>query len=448
MACEWITTAYRDGAARKTREYPVFLPDSGIEMQAINLYPDIRYQTFLGFGGTATDGAASTWLTMPEDMRGLVLQDLFGRDGLDYRFVRVPMDSCDASVSPYAALCDPEDTLLHSFRLTRDDETILPFLAEAERIRGEKLNLLLSPWSPPAFMKTNGERNHGGKLKAEYYSRWAAYICRYIKEYQKRGLCVMAVTVQNEPHATQRWDSCTYTAQEEKTFLRDHLYPELQAEGLPSIGIMIWDHNKERMVERAREIIDSETDKMIAGVAFHWYSGDHFDALHIISGLYPEKLLIFTEGCVEYSRFSAQDQLSNARMYGHDIIGNLNHGMHASMDWNLLTNEKGGPNHVSNWVDAPLMYNAKTNRLDKKLSFEYIGHFSRYIKPGARRLGLTQYTEKLDATAFANTDGSIAAVFMNKTKEQLPLNIRLNGRVMNILLAGDAIATLVIAAPE
>jgi glucosylceramidase len=356
------------------------------------------------------------------------------------------MDSCDASVRPYAAMNDPDDVELKTFSLARDDAAIIPFLLEAERISAKKLNLLLSPWSPPAFMKTNGERNHGGKLKPEYYPRWAAYICRYIKEYQKRGLCVMAVTVQNEPHATQRWDSCTYTAQEEKSFLRDHLYPALAADGLHNTGIMIWDHNKERALDRARDMIDNETYPMIAGVAFHWYSGDHFDAIRMISELYPDKKLFFTEGCVEYSRFSSQDQLSNARMYGHDIIGNLNHGMHASMDWNLLTDEKGGPNHVSNWVEAPLMYDAKTNRLKKKLSFEYIGHFSRYLKPGATRIGHTQYTGQLDATAFENTDGSIAAVFMNKTPGQLPLNIRLNGQVLNVLLAGDAIATLVIKA--
>ena len=111
---------------------------------------------------------------------------------------------------------------------------------------------MLTPWSPPAYMKDNADRNHGGRLKQEYKKVWADYICRYIEEYRKRGYLVKRISLQNEPHAVQTWDSCIYTAQEEKEFLRDYMWPALQEHSLGVIEIFIWDHNKERVNEESR----------------------------------------------------------------------------------------------------------------------------------------------------------------------------------------------------
>lgn len=124
-----------------------------------------------------------------------------------------------------------------------------------------------------AAMKSNQERNHGGKLLPEYRTQWAEYICRYIEEYRKRGYHVKMLTLQNEPKAVQTWDSCIYTAQEQKEFLRDYMWRALCAHGLDDIEIYLWDHNKERVFEWAQTIIDDETTHMVAGMAFHWYSG-------------------------------------------------------------------------------------------------------------------------------------------------------------------------------
>ncbi|HBY72257.1 MAG TPA: glucosylceramidase, partial [Lachnospiraceae bacterium] len=314
------------------------------------------------------------------------------------------------------------------------------FLRAAEKERGESLDIMLSPWTPPAFMKTNEERAHGGKLKPEYREFWAEYICRYIEEYKREGFKVSRLTVQNEPAAVQTWDSCIYTAGEEKEFIKDALYPALVKHGLSDVKINIWDHNKERVVEWARTIIDKETDRMIDGIAFHWYSGDHFEALRIAHELFPKKELIFTEGCVEYSRFDA-DQLYNAQMYAHDIIGNLNGGMTGFLDWNLLLDEKGGPNHVQNYCDAPIMADITKDQLEVKLSYDYIGHFSRYIKKGAKRVAFTKYTSELEMTAFKNPDGEIVLVLLNPTDHTMPVNIRINGKIIEFEVHKNAIAT-------
>ena len=138
--------------------------------------------------------------------------------------------------------------------------------------------------------------------------------------------------MQNESKAVQTWDSCIYTAKEQKEFLRDYLWPSLKVHGLDDIGIYLWDHNKERVFEWAETIIDEETTGMIRGMAFHWYSGDHFEALRMIREKYPDKQLLLSEACIEYSKFSADDYLNNAQKYAHDMMGNLNEGMNTFLD--------------------------------------------------------------------------------------------------------------------
>ena len=282
MELRLISTTY-EGKERITREQTIpFCDDGGREEQLINLYPQVIYQQMDGFGGAITDSAAYIYSLMNPEQKKQMLDEYFGQGTMKYRFVRIPIDSCDFSLSHYEADGDEADASFESFSFARVEKYILPMLADAEAAYGGRLEIMLSPWSPPAYMKTNGERNHGGKLKACYWKRWAEYICRYVEEYRSRGFNVTMLTLQNEPKAVQTWDSCIYTAQEEKIFLRDYVWPSLAEHNLTDIDIYIWDHNKERAFEWAETIIDAETDHMVAGIAFHWYSGDHFEALRML----------------------------------------------------------------------------------------------------------------------------------------------------------------------
>ena len=191
---------------------------------------------------------------------------------------------------------------------------------------------------------------------------------------------------------------------------------------------------------------DPETEKLIGGVAVHWYSGDHFEALQMIRDRFPDKRIVFSEACVEYSLYREDNQLRNAQMYAHEIIGSLDHGMNIFLDWNLLLDEKGGPNHVGNYCDAPVMYDTRTGELRRNLSYDYIGHFSRYIRPGARRIGLSRFTDRLEATAAVNTDGSVTAVVLNRSGEDIPFFLRMGGRVWPVLQPGGSIGTYVFPA--
>jgi len=436
-----ITTCYENYQREViVKNYEAVKDERGVENNVVNLYPEIEYQTILGFGGAITEAAGFAFSKLTKENQEKALELYFGPTGNHYHMIRSHIDSCDFSLGVYTAMNDPEDKEMNSFTLDRDEEYILPLLRAASEKASEAFDLMLSPWSPPAFMKTNGDRTHGGKLKKEYQKDWANYICRYIKEYEKKGFTVNRMTIQNEPAATQTWDSCLFTAEEEKLFLRDYLYPALNEQGLGHIKLNIWDHNKERLYERAKAIIDDQTTSMVDGVAFHWYSGDHFEAIAMTHEVFPDKELIFTEGCVEYSRFGT-DQLKNAQMYAHDILGNLNGGMTGSIDWNIFLDEKGGPNHVGNFCDAPIMVNTQTGEMEVKLSFDYIGHFSKYIQPGAKRIGLSKYTSDLEVTAFKNPEGTLAVVLLNRTEKKLPVVIRLNGEIIEFELPENAIAT-------
>lgn len=441
MRVSWIVTAYENGKAETWSEEIQSVMDEGQEREAVNLFPDFTYQTLEGFGGTLTEAAAYTWHQMGEKVRMEFLEACYGKDGLGYTQARMAIDSCDACLGNYSAMDQEGDEELKSFSIIRDETYILPFLKAAEKVKGESLSVMLSPWSPPPFMKTNGEKNHGGKLLEKYYGLWADYLCRFVEEYRKNDVSVKRLSVQNEPDATQIWDSCRYDAEEEKRFLKDFLYPAMKRRGLTEVELFIWDHNKERALERTLAVIDEETRSMVKGVAFHWYSGDHFEALDMIRERFPEKKLLFSEGCVEYSRFSSADQLSNARMYGHDIAGDLNHGACAFIDWNILLNSQGGPNHVNNFCDAPMMYDVETGWLEKKLSYTYIGHFSRYLLPGSVRIGMSRYTDEIDVTAFKRPDHKLAAVLMNRTERDMPVYLRLQGQLVKLTVPGDGIGT-------
>jgi glucosylceramidase len=444
MNIKLVTTTYLDDIKNTTESTKEFSTDNGLEMKVVNIYPEMKYQTFDGFGGAITEAAGHTFSLMSKENQNRILEAYFGANGNRYNLVRTHIDSSDFSLGQYAALTDPEDTEFNSFTLDRDEQYIIPLLIEAQQTAGKSLSVMLSPWSPPAFMKTNEQRTYGGSLKPEYREFWAEYICHYIKQYRAKGFKIDMLTIQNEPNATQTWDSCVYTAEQEKEFLRDFLYPAIVKNDLEDIEVSIWDHNKERMFERANAIIDEETDKMVQGVAFHWYTGEHFDAIKLVREKFPTKKLIFTEGCVEYSRFSEAGQLANAQMYAYDIIGNINAGMNAFIDWNLLLNKEGGPNHVGNFCDAPIMCDTDNDIVQEKLTYTYIGHFSRYIEPGAKRIASTKYTDKLSVVSMENPNGSIVTVLLNRSEEDVPVAIRLAGEVTEISVPAGSIVTGII----
>ena len=411
-------------------------------MHVVNVYPDVTHQTIRGFGGAFTESAAHNYAGMSKEKRQELIKAYFGQEGLRYNLGRIHMNSCDFALGNYAYV-EEGDEELKTFSIAHDEEQIIPMLRDAQKEYDGDMEFLVSPWSPPAFMKTNGEMNHGGKLKKEYYALWAEYFVKFIKVYREAGIPIRYLTVQNEPMAVQTWDSCIYTSEEEALFVREYLGPALEKAGLSDIGIFVWDHNKEEAYKRFKETVaDEKTRKYVKGAAVHWYTGDHFDAIELIRNKYPDKEVFFTEGCVEYSRFADSGEVEKAEMYAHDILGNLNAGISASFDWNLLLDSEGGPNHVGNFCAAPIMCNTAQDAYEKRLSYYYIGHFSRCIEPGAVRIGTTRYCDAVEVTAFLNPNGERVLVLLNKTDRKVPVTVREDGHGAEMILEPPSIRTI------
>lgn len=413
------------------------------EMSLIKIYPSIRGQKIIGIGGALTESSAYVFSQMSKEKQEELLNLYFGETGNNYNFARLHIQSCDFALGNRAYIEEGDDSL-ESFSIEEDYRYQIPFI-KAALARNKDIEFLASPWSPPAFMKSNQEMNHGGKLLEKYYESWARVMVKYLLAYRQEGIVIKRITVQNEPMATQKWDSCLYTGEEEGIFAVQHLRKALDAEGLTDIKIFIWDHNKDVIIERCEQTFSVPgADEAIDGIAYHWYTGDHFEALRYVAEKYPEKELVFTEGCVEYSRFADQNQVAKAEMYGHCMIGDFNAGTEGFLDWNVILDEKGGPNHVGNYCDAPVMCDCAKNSIDVKLSYYYIGHFSRFLKPGATKILTSSYSRHLESVAFENPDGEKIVIVMNTSDHSQTFVVWMDGVAREITLEAHSMMTAIL----
>lgn len=411
-----------------------------LEKQIINIYPEIQYQSIIGFGGAFTESAGYAFSKLSESKKQEFLKDCFSEDGLNYIFGRLPIGSSDFSLESYSYAYKKD---LSDFSIEKDEEYILPLVKSAIKEKAS-MHFLASPWSPPKFMKTNKMLIAGGKLSEKYKEEYSEYLCKYIQAYKQNGIDIEYITVQNEPNATQAWESCLYSPEEEADFAVNYLYPSFQRNNIKT-KILIWDHNKEKLFSRAtKEIIDNTSLNIISGFAFHWYTGDHFENISLVADTFPGKLLVHTEGCTGYSRFNPNSEVFNAEIYGHDILGDLNAGINSYIDWNLALDNKGGPNHKLNYCNSPIMLNKDHTNYIKNLSYYYIKHFSNLIKPGARRLAFSKYTDKIEVTSFVNPDNSIVVVLLNRNNFNKEYNLCIDDILLHDNLDSHAIVSYLI----
>ena len=405
-----------------------------------------RMQTLLGFGGAFTEAAALTWQQLSPAAADDFLRACFSpTEGHGYTLCRVPMGSSDFGLGNHAHVEQDGDFALASFNIDHDRRHILPLIRAAQAVAqssaGRPLQLLASPWSPPAWMKTTGEMNHGGRLRPECRAAWAQCFVKFIQAYAAEGVPIWGVSVQNEPQALQRWESCIYSAEEERDFVRDHLGSALHAAGLAHVKVIVHDHNRDELLQRAATIYaDPEAAKYVWGAGFHWYVEDHFDHVQRLHDAWPEKQLLFTEGCQEGGPHHGAWSL--AERYARSIIQDLNHWTVGWIDWNLLLDEHGGPNHVGNYCSAPVLADADRAHLNFQSSYAAIGHFARFMQPGSQRVLCAATREALECTAAVNPDGSLAVVVLNRSDIALPFNLQVGGRHAPLLLPAHALLTV------
>jgi len=435
-------------------------------------------QTMVGFGGAFTHAAADVFQNLTKKQQQDVLEMYFGKDGLGFTVGRVPINSCDFTPGKSFSFDDVAgDFSLQHFdeSLTGDKDALLPLILAAQEMlkeTGKELKLLATPWSPPGWMKTNGDMLHSGSpcLKGEWEREtWASYVSRWISAYKNHGIPIWATSVQNEPENNATWEACLMTPDEQLTQITQHLGPKLRDEH-PEVKIFAFDHNKDHVELWADRILsDSVAADFVSGVAFHWYSGDNFTAIQNIQRKYPKHALLASEATYERWQWKNGTTLAEGDWhfgegYGHDILGDLNAGSVGWIDWNLILDENGGPNKVNNTCDAALMTNFSTGEIYKHPQFYYLGHFSKFILPGSERLwtdvlGSKSYSGKsrdygtctgddgLQATAAVRPDGMIAVVVLNCGDDAIDFKLRNGQRALKATVPAHGIQTYLFEEP-
>jgi glucosylceramidase len=411
--------------------------------------PTRKFQTILGVGGALTDASAETFAKLPPAKQQEILKAYFDPDhGIGYTLARTNIHSCDFSSGSYTYV-NEGDKALTSFSVKHDQQFRIPFIKRALAAAGGKLNIFGSPWSPPAFMKDNHDMLHGGKLKPEFYQAWANYYTKFIKAYQKEGIPIWGISVQNEPMATQKWESCIYSAEAERDFLKNFLGPTMIREGLGDKKIIAWDHNRDLIYQRASTILaDPKAARYVWGIGFHWYEpwsggAPMFDNVKLVRESFPDKHLIFAEGCSDSFNAARLSDWKLGEQYGESMINDFNNGTVGWTDWNILLDETGGPNHVSNFCFAPVHADTKTGELIYTNSYYYIGHFSKFARPGAQRIASSPSRSQLLSTAFVNPDGKVSVVVMNRSEKKISYYLWLAGQAAEVSSSPRSIQTLV-----
>ena len=412
--------------------------------------PGKTFQTIVGIGGALTDASAEVYAKLPKEEQKEIMDRYFDVDrGIGYTMARTNIHSCDFSSESYTYV-EENDTLLKTFSIDHDKKFRLPFIRQAINAANGQLTLFASPWSPPAWMKDNKDMLHGGKLLPAFYQSWAEYFVKFIKAYQAEGIPVWGISVQNEPMAKQTWESCIYTAEEERDFIKKFLGPVLAKSGMGDEKLIAWDHNRDLIYQRASTILDDpDAAKYVWGIGFHWYEswtggGKIFDNVKRVAEAYPATHLLFTEGCAESFDAGRMNEWSWGETYGRSMINDFNNGTVGWTDWNILLDEKGGPNHVGNLCFAPVHANVTTGELIYLNSYYYIGHFSKFIRPGAKRIISSSSRGQLLTTAFLNRDGKIAVIVMNQSDDKIQYRLCISGQAAETTSFPHSIQTLVV----
>ncbi|MGL2986582.1 glycoside hydrolase family 30 protein [Flavobacterium sp. RSSA_27] len=415
---------------------------------AIFVQPHKTFQKILGIGGAITDASAEVFAKIPNEKQKEFLKSYYDETyGIGYSLLRTTIHSSDFSSESYTYVRE-NDADLQSFDIAHDKKFRIPLLQQAIITAKGKLLTYASPWSPPSFMKSTKNMLKGGKLLPEFCQSWANYYVKFIKAYEKEGIPIWGLTIQNEPMATQTWESCIYTAEEERDFLKNYLGPTLHKNGLKEKKVIVWDHNRDLINHRAAVIFnDPKAAQYAWGIGFHWYENwsggaPMFDNIRKVHEAFPDKNLIFTEGCNEKFDNTKYEYWPNAERYGTAMINDFNNGTVAWTDWNILLDEKGGPNHVGNFCFAPVHYDIHKEQLIYTPSYYYIGHFSKFVRPEAQRVSTATSRSSLLSTSFINSNGEMVTIVMNATNQKIDYQLIIDQKAASLSIPANAIQTL------
>ncbi|NNK17908.1 MAG: glycoside hydrolase family 30 protein [Maribacter sp.] len=442
---------------------------------SLKLVPEEKFQTITGFGGAFTESSAFLLNQLGKENRKKIIDAYFSSEGANYSLTRTHMNSCDFSVSNYSYTPVEGDKELEHFTIEEDKDDLIPFIKDAMAASTDGFKIFGSPWTAAPWMKDNNNWV-GGKLLPEYYDTWALFFSKYVDAYKAEGIDIWGFTVENEPLGNgNNWESMHYSPDEMTNFVQHHLGPKLEADGKGDLKILGYDQNREHLKEWVdAQYKNEETSKYFDGTAIHWYASTFEvfpEELQYAHEKAPDKLLIQSEACVDaqvpvwqddkwYFEKEATDwgyewapekdkhlhpKYAPVNRYARDIIGCLNNWVDGWVDWNMVLDTKGGPNWFKNWCIAPVIVDPEKDEVYFTPLYYTMAHFSKYIRPGAIRIGLDNSDASLLATAAQNPDGSVAVAVFNDADEEKTIDLSLNEKSTIVTISAKAIQTIVVA---
>ena len=442
---------------------------------SITLRPETKYQEIVGFGGAFTEASAHLLNKLSTEKRAQIIQAYFSEDGANYSLTRTHINSCDFSLSNYSYAPIEGDTLLENFDISPDRDDIIPMIKEAQKASKEGFKIISSPWTAPPWMKDNNKWT-AGSLLPDFWNTWALYFSKYITEYKKEGIDIWGITVENEPLGNGgQWESMHFTPEQMVDFTNNFLGPKLESDG-HDVKIYGYDQNRDHLGDWVETMFkDEASSKYFYGTAVHWYSStvDWLpEALQHAHEVAPDKHLLHSEACVDaevphwqddqwYWSKEATDwgydwapeehkkdhpKYVPVYRYARDIIGTLNNWVEGWIDWNMVLDRQGGPNWAKNWCNAPVIVDPSADEVYYTPLYYTMAHFSKFIRPGAVRIGYELNNEELMATAVENPDGTFALVILNMGETPRNIVITMEGVSKTIRIDGQALQTVLIKA--
>ncbi len=399
-----------------------------------------RHQQMDGFGYTLTGGSAMHLMQMSKPARAALLRELFTSQGIGVSYLRVSLGASDLDPAPFSYVDLPAgetDVALTSFSLKHDEAYLIPLLKEILQLQPE-LKILASPWSPPAWMKTN-QSTVGGELLEQYYPAYAHYFVKYIQGMQQHGIRIDAVTVQNEPLNIHNNPSLLMHAWDQAAFVKNQLGPAFQAAGIRS-KIIIYDHNPDHVEYPLAVLNDAKAKAFIDGTAFHLYNGS-IDELAKLRAAHPDKHIYFTEQWV-----GAKSDFNGTLLWHIEqlIIGATRNYAKNVLEWNLAADAAQRPFTDGGCFQCLGALTIRGDEVQRNVAYYVIAHAGKAVPPGSWRIESTQ-PAPLKTVAFLRPDGQQVLIVLNNSDAKQLFNLKLQDQ-HSYQLPAQSVLTLLLPA--
>lgn len=445
-----IIVADRQLVRRKTRQIITLLGPNGKALTwnsfffptdrssdneaTIEVNPEKKHQTIMGFGGALTGAVMHNAEKLTENLQKSLFESYYSDStGIGYNFVRIPIGGCDFDLSPWGYNEQPEnDAALSNFtKLDPRDEKLVANLKRIQEIVGgeEKLKIKAAAWSPPPWFKTNKDWTGASVLKNEYYQTWAAYHLKYLTLMREAGIRVWGISTGNEPmngvigFGFVKFMSLGWTPPGQAQWIAENLGPTLKNSSFfKDVKILVGDDQRFLFpwYFRMMRNMNSKTFDFIDGFGVHFY-WDKFISPNVLDetkALFPDKFLLNTESCLGDKPYQEHGPVLGSWERGVEYfeayMQDLQHSVNGWIDWNLWLDESGGPNYVNNTVDSPIVVNATANEAYKQPIFYAIGHFAKFIKEHSVRVEAKSSKSFVDVVGFQRPDKQMVLVVQNK----------------------------------